>query len=192
MIAQYKCMCARFNCIVCECMTRIHTAHNRMTMTQIQQLWHWISSPFNSMNFEIKLLIFSFFLRYYRWTLLLTKSVPWWTKSETFVICPSSLTSITANQLWPIRWCQRLVSLPVQKLVKPVSPTPAKMNKNVALPSNRRKLRVLHAFTFAIPFSRIKKIWKQHNLNKQTEIWNCLYEWSFYTFSLRFSSSNEF
>lgn len=110
--------------------------------------WQW--RKYNNHDIELIFpILFIFFFCGFRWTLLLTKSVAWWTKSEIFVICPSLLTSITENQLWPIRWCQRLVSLPVLKLVKLVSPTPAKMNKNVVLPSNQRKLAALHAFTIS-------------------------------------------
>lgn len=112
------------------------------------------------LNVLFNIYLFLISLVFCRWTSLSTKSVPWWTIRRTFVICPSLLTSITGNQLWPIRWFQRLVSLLVLKLVKLVSLTPVKMNKNVVLPSNQRRCLLFACLWF---LSNITSNWPTAN-----------------------------
>ena len=76
---------------------------------------------------------------YFRLTLPSTKFVAWWIRRRTSETCPSLLTLIMENQLWPIHWFAKLVSSPSRRPVKCVSQIRERMNKNVALPSNQRK-----------------------------------------------------
>merc|ERR1711953_1039396 len=66
----------------------------------------------------------------------LTRSVRSWTRRRTSVICPLSLTSIMVNPLSLTPSSVRPVSLPVPRLVKLVSPTLVRTNKNVVLLSS--------------------------------------------------------
>merc|ERR1712168_1336126 len=69
-------------------------------------------------------------------TLQLTRSVRSWTRRRISVICPSLLTSITANPPSLTHLSVKPVLLLVPKLVKPVSPTLERTNKNVVLLSS--------------------------------------------------------
>merc|ERR1711931_123292 len=69
-------------------------------------------------------------------TLQLTRSVRSWTRRRISETCPSLLTSITANPPSLTHLSVKPVLLLVPKLVKPVSPTLERTNKNVVLLSS--------------------------------------------------------